>query len=94
MNKRGQTWAYGLMLGFTIIVLALALAPAGNQFISSAMNQTVGDSIGLDCANESISTFTKGTCIITDFSLAYFFGALIFIGGAVVIARISLGGIE
>lgn len=89
-NKRGQVgaWGYGMMLGLVIIILALALAPIGKQFIDSAMNQTVGDSIGLDCGNSSISTFDKGTCVITDFSLAYFFGGLILIGGAVILAKI------
>ena len=92
MNKQGQvgSWAYGLMLGLTIIVLALALAPAGKSFIDSAMNQSTADFIGLDCSNSSISNFDKGTCTITDFSLAYFFGGLLLIGGAVITARIIL----
>jgi len=93
INSRGQIWGYTMALGLVIIVLALALAPIGKSFIDSAMNQTVGDTVGLDCSNESISSFTKGTCIITDFSIAYFFGGLIFIGGAVVIAKLTFGGV-
>lgn len=88
MNSKGQLWAYSFMLGLVIIVLALALAPAGNQFIESAMNQSVDDAIGLDCGNSSISSFDKGACVVTDFSLAYFFGGLILIGGAVILAKI------
>jgi len=92
-NNNGQTWAYGMMLGLTIIILAFALAPVGQDFIDAAMNQTAGDLIGLDCDNATISNFDKGTCVITDFSLAYFFGGLIFFGGAVVVAKIVLGGV-
>lgn len=80
------------MLGLTIIILALALAPAGRDFIGSARNVSVGDTLGLDCDNSSISNYDKGACVITDFSLFYFFGGLIFIGGAVLGSRIIFGG--
>lgn len=93
MNNKAQVWGYTMALGLVIIILALALAPVGQEFINNAMNITVGDTVGLDCANESISSFTKGTCVITDFSVAYFFGGLIFIGGAVVVAKLTFGGI-
>ena len=89
MNNRGQVWAYGFMLGICIIILALALAPTGKQFVDDARNTTTEDRVGLDCSNDSISNFDKATCVITDFSLPYFFGALIFIGGAVIIAKIA-----
>ena len=87
-NKRGQVWGYSIMLSLTVIILALALAPAGKSFIDSAMNVTVGDSIGLDCSNPAISNFDKGTCVITDFSLVYFFGGLILIGGGIMTAKL------
>ena len=93
INSRGQVWGYTLALGLVIIILALALAPIGKEFIDSAMNATVGDTIGLDCGNDSISSFNKGTCVITDFSIAYFFGGLIFIGGSVVIAKLAFSGV-
>lgn len=88
MNSKGQIFGYSLMLGITVIVLALALAPVGKSFIDSAMNTTVGDTLGLDCSNESISNFDKGTCVITDFSLVYFFGGLILIGGGIIASKI------
>jgi hypothetical protein len=88
MNKQGGVMVYGIMLAITIIVLALALAPAGRQFTDIAMNETVGDTIGLDCDNSNISNFNKATCIATDFSFFYFFTVLILIGGAVAVARI------
>ena len=93
MNNRGQIWGYTMALGLVIIILALALAPVGKEFIDDAMNVTVGDTIGLNCDNDTISSFDKGTCVITDFSIAYFFGGLIFIGGAVVIAKLTFGGV-
>lgn len=91
MNKSGSMRIYGLMLGVTIIILALALAPAGQEFIESAMNSSSTDHVGLDCNNSTISNFDKATCAVTDYSLFYFFGGLIFIGGAVVTARIMIG---
>ena len=93
MNNRAQVWGYTLALGLIIIILALALAPAGQSFVNDAMNSTVGDTLGLDCSNTSISSFDKGTCVVTDFSIAYFFGGLIFIGGSVVVAKLVFGGV-
>jgi len=91
-NKKGQVgvWGYALMLGLVIIIMGLALAPSGKKFIDDAMNTSTADFIGLDCGNVSISNFDKGTCVITDFSLPYFFGGIILIGGAVVVAKILL----
>ena len=88
MNKQGSVAIYGMMLALTIIVLALALAPAGKSFVDNAMNASTSDLIGLDCNNSSISNFDKSACIVTDFSQAYFFGGLILIGGAIVVAKI------
>jgi hypothetical protein len=87
MNKKGQVWGYSLMLGLTVIILALALAPAGKSFIDSAMGTSTADFIGLDC-DTTTSNFIKGTCIITDFSLVYFFGGLIMIGGGVITTKL------
>jgi len=88
MNRRASVMIYGIMLGLVIIILALSLAPVGKFFIGSAMNATVGDVTGLDCDNGSISSFTKSACVVTDFSLFYFFGSLIFIAGVIVTSRI------
>lgn len=88
MNKLGQTWAYGFMLGVLLFVLALGLAPAGQRFVNDAMNSSTSDFIGLDCNNESISNFQKGTCVITDFSSAYFFGGLILLSLGIIGAKI------
>ena len=91
MNKSGQVWAFSIMLGLTIIILALALAPAGQSVIEDSMNASTADMIGLDCNNSTIGDFQKGTCTILDFSTFYFFGGLILIGGAVVTAKIAFG---
>ena len=92
MNSKAQIGFYALMLSMVLVVLILALVPTGKQFIDSAMNASTADFIGLDCSNESISTFTHATCIITDFSLAYFFGGLLLIALGVLGAKIYLGG--
>jgi len=91
MNNKAQVWGYSLMLGVVLFILALALAPAGNEFVKDAMNSSTSDFIGLDCNNESISNFAKGTCVITDFSQAYFFGGLILISLSVIGAKMVFG---
>jgi hypothetical protein len=88
MNKSGQVIFYGLMLGMCIIILALALAPVLMDTTNSARNETVGDTYGLDCNNESISSFDKVSCYAADLTPFYFIGSLIFIGGIVLISKI------
>lgn len=91
MNNKAQVgvWGYALMLGLVVIVLGLALAPVGSQVINDAMNVSTADFVGLDCDNTE-SNFVKGTCVIIDFSLVYFFGGVILIGGAIITARLIL----
>ena len=91
-SRKASVQIFGIMLGLTIIILSLAIAPVGKEFIDNAMNETTGDTFGLDCGNESISSFTKAACVVTDFSLFYFFGGLIFLAGTVIVGRIVFGG--
>ena len=88
MNKQGSVMIYAIMVGLVILILALALAPSVVQFTSSAMNSSSGDTIGLDCNNESISNFDKATCIATDSISFYFVGILIFVAGAFLTAKV------
>lgn len=92
MNKRGSVLFYSFMLGITVFVLALALAPSVSQFTNSAMNETVGDTLGLDCENTE-DNFIKVTCLVVDLSLLYFIGSLILIAGVIVTAKVVIGGI-
>ena len=91
MNRKGQTLFYGLMLGIVIFVLALALAPPVRDFTYVTMNESVGDTVGLNCSTTS-DNFVKATCIVADLSLFYFIGILVFIAGAIVTARFVFGG--
>jgi len=79
MNNKGSVAIYGLMVGLVIFILAMALAPVGKEFIDSARSNSTEDAIGLGCTNQSISNFDKAACIVSDFSLVYFFGGLILI---------------
>ena len=88
INKKGSVMIYTLMLGITIIILVMALMPTGKEFVDSAMGNSTADFIGLNCTDSSISSFTKATCAITDFSLFYVFGGLLFLGGIVVVSRV------
>jgi len=76
------------MLGVVVIILALSLASVGKEFINDAMNTSTSDAIGMDCGNSSISSFTKAACVVTDFSMFYFYGGLIFIAGVIITGRI------
>ena len=89
MNKKGLVGILGLMIGIVVIIMAFSLAPLGKEVVEDTMNQTNGDTFGLDCNNSTISNFDKATCAVTNFSLFAFFGALIFIGGAYVMARVA-----
>ena len=90
-SKKASVVIFALMLGMVIIILALALAPALQESISTTMNTSSGDTFGLDCNNESISNFDKGACLATDLTLFYYIGALIFIGGLVIASKITFG---
>ena len=93
MEKRGSIVIYSLMVGLVIIILALALAPAVQDFTDSARNETTDSGTqGLNCSSDSISNFDKATCVATDLTLLYFIGGVVFIGGAIVGSRIFFGG--
>ena len=91
-SKRGSVMFYSLMLGIVIFVLALALGPAVSSFTNSAMDTTVGDTIGLDCDNTT-DKFVKVTCIVADLSLVYFIGSLILMAFVIVGSKILIGSV-
>ena len=82
-NKRGQVLFLTFMIGITIVVLALALASPLKERIDETM-----DGNNLDCANNSISSFDKGACVVADLTMFQFVAGLIFIAGAVITARL------
>ncbi len=86
-GNQGQIFGYAIMLSMVLLVLALALAPAIKSFADNAMNETSGDTIGLDCDTPS-DNFRRGVCTILDFSQAYFIVGIILIALAVLTARI------
>jgi len=87
-NIKGQTVIFALMVGLTIIILALALAPVVSESSERARNESVGDTIGMDCSNESISNFDKAACVAIDISPFYFIGILLLIGGGFIAMRV------
>lgn len=88
MDSKGSILIYGLMLSIVIIIMALALSPAVSEATTNARNVTVGDTLGMDCSNSTISDFNKATCVVTDLSLFYFIASLIFIAGGILTAKI------
>ncbi len=87
-SKKGAVVILTFMIGLVFLILALALAPAIQESTSIARNESSNNSIGLDCDNESISNFNKGACIVSDISLPYFIGFVLFAAGAITVGRI------
>ena len=88
MNNKGQVIIYGLMVSLIIIILALSLAKPVTDFSATAMNNSSDSALGLNCTNSSIDNYLKATCVTVDLYSFYFIGALIFIGGAILISKI------
>ena len=89
LNKTGSVWFYGLMLGITAIILGLALSPAVREIVDNARNTTTFyGQPGLDCGNVSISNFNKAACTASDVSIFWFIGGILFIGIAIITAKI------
>lgn len=81
MNNRGQVVFYAAMVGLTVIILALAMAPAIASFNNTTMTS-------MDCSNDSISNFYKASCTVVDIGGFYFIASMILIGGAFITMRI------
>ena len=58
MNKSGSVMVYGIMLGLTIIILALALAPAVSEFNSIARNNTYNENVTYEVENGTYGSYT------------------------------------
>ena len=86
-SKRASVLLYTMMLGLLVILLALFLAPGVQDFTTQAMTD-------MNCSSSLISNYDKATCTVIDLNLFYFIGALIFIGGLIVTARVMFGGVE
>ena len=85
MNKKGITFFYTLMLGITIIVLGLALAsPIKEQVDTTRTN--------MNCTSADLSIYDEATCVGYDVLKPLITGGIIFIGFAVISAKIIFGG--
>ena len=89
MNKRGQVAIYALMLSVVVVILGLAFAPVIQQFTGFTRGNSTSEFVqGLDCTNESISDFNKGTCVFEDLKSPYFFFVVITCAGIIIGAKI------
>lgn len=89
--KKAQVFFLALMVGITLLVLALALAGPVKDTIDSARNGTTDEGFaGLDCTNSSISDFNRATCVVADLTIFQFIGGLIAIAGAIIIAKLVI----
>ena len=91
-NTKGQAFLIALMIGVVFVIAALAFAPALKTNIDSARNVSSDTSVGLDCSNSSITNFDKASCVIVDLYNPYFIGFLVFIGIAIISAKLLIGG--
>lgn len=79
MNNKGQVFFYTFMLGITIIVLTIALAPAVKSIVDEKMNE-------LTCTAPD-SDWTQALCWILDLNKPLLIGGLLFVGIAVLLAK-------
>lgn len=84
-NKKGQVGIVAFMLGLTIIIVALSFAPGVKTQVDTSMNAD-----NLDCDNSTISNFNKISCLAVDMNIPLVVGGFIFIGGAIILARIVI----
>lgn len=88
MNSRGQVIFLTLMVAVVTIIFALATVPALRQNADVAMAGSTSETVGLDCANPSISDYDKANCTIVDLAMPYFFWGLLGVAGLIVGARL------
>jgi len=92
MNNKGQVMFFTLMIGIAVLVFVMALAFPVKEAVDNTTNYSGNSSSTqtLDCNNDSISIFNKGACIVSDISMFYFIGGLIFMVGGIVAAKVLL----
>lgn len=83
MNKRGITFLYTLMVGITLVILALALAGTAKVFSDDSRTQ-------LTCATPA-NDFDAGTCILLD-SFKWFAVGIILFVGILILGKTYIGG--
>lgn len=82
MNTKGQVIFYSFMIAICVLILALAFAPIMKQFVDDAR----GD---MDCTNApDLTKFDQLACLAVDVQIFYFIGALIFMCGSIIAARV------
>ena len=100
MRKKGQVMFFTLMIGLTMLVFLMALAFPIKETVDDVTNYSgnaqsdtwngTSQVATLDCNNADISIFNKGACLVSDMSMFYFVGGLIFMVGGLVAAKVLL----
>ena len=74
-QKKGQAIFIGLMTAVIVLIVVV-------QFIGPIKDQIIDarDVTKLDCGNSSITTGTKATCIVIDWTLPYYVAVAIALG--------------
>lgn len=90
MNSKGQLIFVTLMIAATVIILALAMAPAIKQSSEVSMSPSSDTNVGLDCSNQSISDYDKANCVMVDLALPYFFWGLLGLAAIIIGAKVIL----
>jgi len=82
INKKGQVFLVGLMLGIVAFMAAMVFIDPLSDVINEARGTTQ-----LDCSNSSISDGHKLTCLEVDILLPAFIGVVIALAGAYITAK-------
>jgi len=87
-HKKAQAILVGVMIAFIILIALIQLIDPLKEQIT-----TVRNADNLDCANSSITTGQKSTCILVDMSMFYFVGVSLAAAiGFITLRRIRKGG--
>lgn len=87
MNGKGQVFFFTFMLGITVLILALALAPAVKQSVDTSRGNSTADIVAMNCTSTD-DLFMKGACVLEDMTLPYFIIGLVALGGAIIGAKV------
>ncbi len=80
MNKSGQVFVVGLMIGLLAFIAIVAVSGAIKEQVSTARTN-------LDCTNTSLSPGETATCIIVDWSGFAFLGIGVVVAASWLLTR-------
>jgi hypothetical protein len=89
MNKIGQMMILKIMLAIVVLIIAMAWITPIKENINIGMNS----SANLNCSSNSLDYSSTATCVVMEFTIFYFIGALISVGMAFLAGKKNMSGV-